>query len=344
MACLTLFPGRQSPPSIIGRTSKELSCIGVLPDGSEMIDDDWKNGWDTSCIDEFRHIINGLGSSSLYQFSSTGFAQVQSDFEYMWSKYLYTGGTNLITLPGQTGFSGFQTVLLDACIQIPGACETAQTQLCSSCSRAEISDFSPLITLCGCFAPSLQTSYGTTIGDINNVTPECDPLCSQQKSAKKRYTSGVKIGQAIQCDATICVIDNISIGASQSTTGGTAITQVCPSCSDASSGNQCKCIVNVSDSGILQRIDGLGQFSDDVVFNQFCPNALCLDVDPITQTVTPVACQDYTDVKTLDAINLPIPISFWIFIVVIIIICIIVIMAFKHQGKNILVYTPEYKI
>jgi len=338
MSCLIPFD-RPAVLTTTGRTSIELSCIGINSDGTEMSDATWQAGWSSACISEFQNIINGYPTTStLYTFSAGGFLLVQEDFEYMWAKFLFSGGGNVITSPGQTGFNPFQDILINGCVQIPGACAIIQPETCSNCSRAEIANLSALVGLCGCFAPSLTSTYGTSIGEISNITPECDPLCSQQTAAKNRNTT---TGLAIECEATICVIDAISIGASQSTTGGASITQICPSCANSSSTNQCKCIVNVSDSGIIQSIDGLS-FSDAVTFNQYCPGALCLTADPITQVVTPVECSNFTTSAGLSKITLPIPTSIWIIVVIVIVVAILVIMIFRFQGNHIVVYSSQY--
>ena len=334
-SCLTLYPSRQSPPSASGRSSAELSCIGIDPTtGNEMPDTQWMSGWSPSCISTFQNLINSGGSSGLYGFSPSGLTQSQADFQYMWSKLLNSNSGYALTIPGQNGFNGFQTVLLDACIAIPGACDTAQTKMCANCSRSQISSSQPLLTLCGCFAPSLQSVYGSQYG---NITPECDPLCSQQLAAKQVDPT---TGAIQECQATICVIDNVSIGASNSSTGGSSFTQVCPSCTDGQ--GQCKCIVNVTNPNILGSISSDDQGLDDSsTFYQYCPNALCLATDQTTQTVNVVPCQNYvTTTATVPTFTKSIPIGVWILAIIIIVILVLVILSVKCQGDHILVFDP----
>lgn len=334
-SCITLYPSRKNPPSTSGRSSEELSCLGIDPNtGNELPDAQWMSNWTPSCVSTFQNIINSGSSNGYYAFSSQGLTQVQADFDYIWSKLMNANNGNTLTIPGQSGFNGFQTVLLEACVAIPGACDTTQTQMCQNCSRSEIASSQPLLTLCGCYSPSLTSVYGSEYG---NITPECDPLCSQQLAAKKRDSS---TGMTLECQATICVIDNVSIGASNSSTGGTSFTQVCPSCVDGK--GQCKCIVNVTNPNILGGLSSENQGLDDAsTFYQYCPNALCLNTDPITQRVNVVPCQNYvTTTATVPKVTKPIPIGVWIIGLVIILIFILVILSVKYGGDHIRVIDP----
>jgi hypothetical protein len=80
-SCVTLYASRESPPSTSGRSTRELSCMGINPsNGNEMPDTQWMSGWDTSCVSTFQNIINSGGSGGLYGFSASGLSQVQQDF------------------------------------------------------------------------------------------------------------------------------------------------------------------------------------------------------------------------------------------------------------------------
>ena len=334
-SCVALYPSRQNPPSLSGRSSDELACLGIDPTtGNEMPDAQWMSSWTPSCVSTFQNIINSGSNNGYYAFSQIGYSRVQQDFSYMWSKLMNANNGTTLTIPGQSGFNGFQTVLLDACVDIPGACDTTQKQMCQSCSRSEISSSQPLLTLCGCYSPSLASVYGTQYG---NITPECDPLCSQQLAAKKRDSS---TGMTIECQATICVIDNVSIGASNSSTGGSSFTQVCPSCVDGN--GQCKCIVNVTNPKILGGLSSENQGLDEAsTFYQYCPNALCLETDPITQKVNVVPCQNYvTTTATIPKVTKSIPIGVWIIGLIVILIFILVILSVKYGGDHIRVIDP----
>lgn len=334
-SCVTSYPSRQNPPSLTGRSTEELSCMGIdTRTGNEVPDSQWMSNWTASCVSTFQNIVNSGTQNGYYGFSQIGYRQVQTDFDYMWSKLINVNNGNQLTIPGQSGFNGFQTVLLDACVAIPGACDTAQTKMCHKCNRSEIASSQPLLTLCGCFSPSLQSVYGSEYG---NITPECDPLCSQQLAAKKRDSN---TGITKECQATICVIDNVSIGASNSSTGGTSFTQVCPSCIDGN--GQCKCIVNVTNPHILGGVSGQSQGLDDAdTFYQYCPNALCLETNQITQRVSVVPCQDYvTTTANVPKITKSVPLVIWIIGLIVILIFITVIISVKYGGDHIRVIDP----
>lgn len=311
---------------------------------------EWTNRWNTDCINVFGNIINAErfdGNSTIRTFSLEGLAQVNEDFKYMWSRiYNATSGYKL-TEPGQPGYHQFQPVLLDACRQNPGACESIQAYSCAILTRADIASSSSYVSLCGCYAPSIVDDYGTSYAA---VTTECDPLCSQQVSIRKvnKVSSSPSFGRSPVCNASICVIDAVTIGASQSTTGGAQFSQVCPSCVQGSE-EGCKCIVNFTSGNIMSVVGGQGSLTDAVTFRQYCPNATCLVVNSTTGSMSEVPCGNFLRGDPLTdpayaAIKkpvLPIPIPVWAIALVIFVVFLLAFVALRYQAKRILVYSDS---
>jgi len=350
----------------------KLSCIGSNAAECDNVDkitgeltiDDWTAGWSPTCIDLYGNIINGLApntSSVVRKFSLFGLQATQYDFQYMFSR-LYNNNSNYIfTDIGKTGYNPFQEVLLDACRKLPGACQYAQNKMCKNntytyLTRDTIAESESLVSMCGCVAPSLESVYGEKYKD---VSLECDPLCSQQLSIKpivgdtishlyevnlnkdSNYATTVltqdDYGLTATCQATICVIDSVSITASNSTTGGTSFTQVCPSCANTK-GAQCKCIVNFTPTtvGNVQTSD----LSNSVTFNQYCPGAVCLNINEATNVLEVVECSDHLTTTATVTPSTSIPKTFWIIIGIIIFFILLGFIILFYAKKNIKTYFP----
>jgi hypothetical protein len=226
-------------------------------------------------------------SGTFYQFNLQGLQRVQNNFIYMFSKYFRNADNHKVVLPGQFGYNSFMENLFDGCRQIPGACLSAQNLMCLNCSRVEISSNYEILSLCGCVSPDLQTLYS-----INNYdpsfTPQCDPLCNNT-NAFKLINSGsdtsLPLGTQLECQSTVCVVDNVSITAAQSSIdGGVNFNQVCPACTLPGNTQPCVCIVDSTLPGILDRVNG-GLSG----FNQYCPGARCLSIQ-LDGSVVNVPC------------------------------------------------------
>lgn len=77
-SCVTLYPSRKNPPSTSGRSSEELSCLGIDPNtGNELPDAQWMSNWTPSCVSTFQNIINSGSSNGYYAYSSIGLTQVE---------------------------------------------------------------------------------------------------------------------------------------------------------------------------------------------------------------------------------------------------------------------------
>jgi hypothetical protein len=302
--------------------SNSPACNNVDKRTGELKVENWMREWSPKCIDLYGNIINGYipnTSSVKRDFSLNGLAVTQLDFQYMFSRLYNTSTSYKFTDAGKSGYDQFEAVLLDACRQLPGACQPVQNHMCgyeagNLINRDHISPSQALVSLCGCVAPSLSKVYGS---QYDGISPACDPLCSQQLSIKpivgdpasptyiaaaavdSNYKTNIKsasdYGLASECQATLCILDNNTITASDSTTGGTSFTQVCPSCA-LDPGAQCKCIVNFTPSSVndVQK----SNLINEVTFNQYCPGALCLLADDASQELKVVPCGDHLTTTT----------------------------------------------
>lgn len=346
--CLTYPNATLTAPSKTGRSLDELKCMGLDSNGNAVDDASWRLRWDQGagntppCIDVFKNLIEdgGSGNDGMRGFSLTKLNQVRDDFRYMFSRAFNQTNGKKITVPGRVGYDLFQPILIDACSEIPGACETTSSTYCGSCNRDQISSLDARVSLCGCFAPALNsTTYSASLP--SQWTATCDPLCTRQKTAKKRQNDGT----VPTCAATVCVIDNVSVQAADSTTGTVQFQQICPACANANSENQCVCVVNSSVIDLINQInsDPTSSFSNKAVFNQYCPNATCLQVNSTTGAATPVACDAYLQdpSELLTATNTTMPRWPWYAFGIIILLIGIIILAAWWYGRHQTVYVPH---
>ena len=116
--------------------------------------------------------------------------------------------------------------------------------------------------MCGCFLPNKE--YDTQYGQFG-IEKECDPICSIDSALKPGDPTSrpfIKNGSCIgipvfkTCDQTICVIDNVNIKISNSTTGKIDFEQACGNCNKNSSGKgskaECACFISNLDFEAIQ--------------------------------------------------------------------------------------------
>ena len=154
-----------------------LASDGTVASANYKSFKDLKQYWsDTGggCVNLFKSIVQGLNTTNISAFSRTGFQFVQDDFTFLLTRYFNqdpttetnagTGKTTVIPLvPGSAipayptiykntwigasynltssglpGYDSFLDTLLDACQQIPGACNPVQQTMCLNCTRQEI--------------------------------------------------------------------------------------------------------------------------------------------------------------------------------------------------------------
>ena len=216
-----------------------------------------------ACTAAFNTIIfSGTGSS----FNPEGYAYVKGAFDYMGYQMFNSNGILRSNDPGYNSFQ--QTLVDDLCNNtlLPGVCSGIQNQLCTNCTQSSIINNSDLKTMCGCIVP--QPSYSISSG----VTQACEPVC---RNSVKLSNSG----NLIECNQTVCVINDISIASAGSSIGSVNITQICPACT-----NGCTCVIDATISGIGKSV-GL----DETNFVQNCgSNATCFVI--ANGKATPTDC------------------------------------------------------
>jgi hypothetical protein len=356
--------------------------IGSVKSGRYMTLEEWKDKWSNGvCKTLFQDMIQGYGTTNNSSFSPLGFQYVQEDMAFIFSRYFnhdpdtqlsITGGfppkritgkqsniplvpiqpiypyiydntwigTNYnLTTPGNQGYDEFLATLLDTCKSIPGACNLPQISMCDKCSREEIFANKAVQTFCGCVAPSPGENdfYNSS---LKNFDPTCDPICNKGFTIKNVDSA---TGLLKQCNANVCVIDNVAINSIDTEGASPTFTQVCPACADGS-GN-CICIINATfDTTISGMLGADGQsINTPAKFTQICPNSQCYINNALTGTLEQVPCADSVSKKLLAKSGLagpPIKFPTWIIFafIAILIIVILIIFAYKHQSENVQVY------
>ncbi len=248
--------------------------------------------------------------------------------------------SNTLSNPGDQGYDNFLDVLLDSCNTFPGICEPVQSYMCNACNRDQIQASKVFIKFCGCQAPPDPNNFFNDIS--KNLDPSCDPLCTNSLAIKNvNPTTGI----TQQCNANVCVINNVTIKAVDTTfSQAPNFTQVCPSCSDGT-GN-CVCIIDATFSDITNINDYNGNPINDLPkFNQVCPGAQCYIVDPVTGKYVSKACEDslYNSkgqlLKNLDlgpSVKFPV----WIIVIagILLLVAFLTFVAYRYQSDNISVY------
>lgn len=314
MTCPTYYTNPVDyPPSL---PTDVQNCLGI----TSTTLDDWEaylnpvSQSSPQCENILQQYINENNT-----FNLSNYQQIQSGMNYSFSLLYGNRYNGKITFPGQNGYSVVQDYLINLCSKpdLPGICNIAQQNLCTSCSRTQILSPPTLTELCGCFVPV------DPISSANNVPPECDPLCSQGKVIKKATSAGAEI----KCQESVCVITNVSINASASVFGNITFNQVCPACATQSE-TGCVCIIDASIPDIGKSLN----LNNPEVFNQSCgKNSVCLRIDTQGNS-TSVPC---TDLNTLAPTTYYFSVSIWVYIIafVILFMGIFSVLSILHDRK-----------
>ena len=241
-------------------------CVG----NSALSFDAWTQTWnDDFCFNTFNDIIYTTDGSRT--FNPQALISVQTNWTNIFNNYIIKWGKN-IGSTGDPGYNSFQNTLQATCSRLPGACDLAlQNSICNGYTREQIANNLGLLELCGCFAPpeegtpcaSVTSSAArrlcaSSTSSFKDCIPQCDPLCTQ--SGVVRLSDGV--GGSCTCQTDVCVINNVSIKATDTTVGSTNFNQVCGACAS----NGCTCII--SGVSISSLGDSVGLTSAN--FNQQC--------------------------------------------------------------------------
>lgn len=338
--CLSLYQQRLPIPNHLkGAPPKEVNekklwdyeriCTGLDGFGERPIDEiirNWRSyvfaDLDINCPQLFDLIIHTRPDTNLYLYNPDGHARIKETMSYLLSRYFNSSDGSNLVLPGNRTWNQFQNTLIKTCLDVPGVCDDAQKYLCGGCSRAQISNNPDLLTLCGCYAEPLDPAI---YKNKENIKTECDPLCSRIDTAK---LMDPETGDVFECNDSVCVLDNISITATKSSTTGVSISQICPGCSDETG---CKCIVDVS---IVNMASSIG-LDDPFFFQQYCPpeNSTCINIDRNTNSSEIVPCADYFTVSLESQYKTNIP-TIIIIIVAIIVVLVIFSLIIYISGYN----------
>lgn len=305
----------------------------------------------TSNITNYSFNINLSQISEVnYSVTPTTFVYTPSGGYYFQFQYLYPdgdvwiGAVNTLSNPKEFGYKPFVDLLLDACKSMPGVCEPIQSYMCNQCNRDQITGSNAFLTFCGCNSNSTLTNNNFYNSTMSYYDPACDPLCTNSRAIQNVNT---KTGITDQCNANVCVIDNVSINAVDTTFGQLpSFTQVCPACADGT-GN-CVCIINANFNNInnIAGYDG-NPINDYPRFLQVCPNAQCFVTDPTTGLLQEKDCINslYSSKGQLLSnvvkdIGTPVKFPIWIVVIcgVLLFVIILVFFSYKYQTDNIQVY------
>lgn len=183
--------------------------------------------------------------------------------------------------------------ILDVCKTYVGSCEQTQYNMCGLCNSQQVSGNYGLIRFCGCVTPVVTGSQYEKIA--------CTSLCDNSVALKV-----LENGVPQKCNQAVCVMDQLSIQAVNTTFSNTTITQICGNCIDQG----CKCFIDV---GLPNIAKTLGIYENNDTFTTYCPNSECYTIDG--EITNPVPCEKYGIGKEQEiVIDIPKSIFWWILI------------------------------
>lgn len=143
--------------------------------------------------------------------------------------------------PGDIGYNSFQEYIKNnICCNYNSLCETALNNVCSSYSPENLVLNQELSSWCGChLAPQEYQSYS----QFYNIPIECSPMCNRPNVIPLTdFNANPK-----SCDVGTCIIDNVAINLSNTSTSAINIGQICNGCA----GGSCYCIISSDDVNII---------------------------------------------------------------------------------------------
>lgn len=222
-------------------------------------------------------------------FNISAQTQAIQDYIKIYDNYITGSLTNVkhnITIPGLPGYDILQEAILDACNKLPGTCIPASNKYVVLGSqiqnnnigytRLDLSNNQGLLNFYGCVSPALTEP----ISAANNLTndKQCDPLCNRINTIKL-YDDNANL---LECNKSVCIIDQITINAVDTSTGNINFNQVCNNCGDIG----CICIISGVD------INKLWSNIPNANFSQDCgAKSLCYQTDD-NNNLVPVNCND----------------------------------------------------
>lgn len=282
--------------------TSESTCSGSGIEGQP-----WFDYWNTNdCTSYFQSVLFTNNQGQL-QYNPTMLPRLQGDFAQVFSTYQ---ATNSFADPGQIGYDPFQDVIIDACTKLPNVCFLEQEKFCVGMTDAEISASQTLVQICGCVAPPPVLPPGVVI------LPACTGLCSRVGTIPTFDSSG----NPYTCTG-VCVIDDVSIAATNSTTSSVNFDQVCNSCNASST---CLCIVEgISITNTLSQV-GLGSTN----FSQSCgASSVCILDDASTGNQTVVPCGTTATTPPPASTKTKVSMAFIIALLVIVLLIVFIVLA-----------------
>jgi len=245
-------------------------------------------------------------------------------------RYLSFGYT--FTDVGSPTYNPFQEKILSLCrnTSIPGGCDLFLRNYCDKLVPSNVvgQTDSADISFCGCYLPSpyKNVQYSTRDNEQDRLSTQCTPLCHLITTVQR---SKPCTGEIIQCENTVCVIDNVNVELAKGTTA--AFQQICPGC-DQAGADPCTCIIGgpdprqtIIDSGVAE------------TYTQYCgTNANCYQLDS-TGTLRKQTCPDASSFQ-FGIPTLKFPLIAAIVVAVVVIIFLLVFFLTRH-GKS-----PKYKV
>ena len=165
-----------------------------------------------------------------------------------------TGSQVIKFITTKTGckFNFALDILLPLAQQFPGSIDSVLKQVCAGFTRSQIANNPNQVIFCGCFLPDIE--YDTNYGQFG-IEKVCDPVCSIDSALKpidpktrpfiNQGGLCTNIPAFLECDQTICVIDNVNIKITDSTTGNINFDQVCGNCNKPGvSKASCSCFIS----------------------------------------------------------------------------------------------------
>lgn len=143
-------------------------------------------------------------------------------------------GSYFQNFPVSESPSDLQNLIYDICIDNPLACSRYLENItCPRYTREDLVNLPEARKFCGCNLSDDQ--YITDQSVLGGAGRECDSICISTQNVRPVNSAG----DALYCQKTICIIDNISIDLLNSTLGGINFSQLCGDCGSGG----CLCII-----------------------------------------------------------------------------------------------------
>jgi hypothetical protein len=212
----------------------------------------WISDNGQSCLDAAKQFI--ITTPGGYQ---PNIFELQSQMSLVFDKLI---GSNVMTSVPAGTFNATSS-LLNFCSNLGGACTPKLSSYCNRIDRELISDKNNINSLfCGCISPPNYDVGGSTV-----LPPQCLPSC--QRSGVVPLVSSSN-GNKIQCNDSVCILDNVTVDIKDSKVGSVNVAQTCNGCIFGS----CRCIISASNGYTLTDLFNAVDNPQEIL--QFCNNEI----------------------------------------------------------------------